>query len=103
MSAGDTTPGRRVFADADGDMPPMAPGDYGYDPRGRDHGTGANGNGWIACPPGGDAGLGNLGNHDVIEHEDGTITVSPSILVYPTHDHPKGWHGYLEHGVWREV
>lgn len=44
-------------------------------------------------------GVGNKG-HKVVEHEDGTITVSPSILItdwkYGT------WHGFLEHGVWRE-
>lgn len=47
------------------------------------------------------AGMGNLSNHTVIEHEDGTITVSPSILVTGHHD--KQWHGYLEKGIWREV
>ena len=53
---------------------------------------------WYARPPGSD--MGNLTNHDVTEHEDGTISVSPSILV----ESWKGtWHGYLERGVWREV
>jgi hypothetical protein len=40
--------------------------------------------------------------HDVDEHDDGAITVEPkpgnsnSILC------PKcGWHGYIDHGVWR--
>lgn len=44
---------------------------------------------------------GRLSLHEVVEHEDGTITVSPSILV----EHPPvgAWHGYLERGVWREV
>lgn len=59
---------------------------------------------WYANTPNG--GLGNLSNHEVMEHEDGTITVSPSILVTSTDS--KGneytiWHGYLEHGIWREV
>lgn len=36
---------------------------------------------------------------DVVEHEDGTISVSPSIHDVGT---PNGWHGYLERGVWRE-
>lgn len=48
-------------------------------------------------------GLGNLSNHQVIEHEDGTISASPSILVT---GHASGdaitMHGYLEHGVWRD-
>jgi hypothetical protein len=45
--------------------------------------------------------LGNLSAHEVEEHADGTITVSPSILVS---DH-RGelWHGFLERGVWREA
>lgn len=54
---------------------------------------------WEAMTPNGL--LGNLAQHDVVEHDDGTITVSPSILV----DAPResSWHGYLERGVWREV
>lgn len=55
---------------------------------------------WYCCPPRGAAGV--LDNHQITEHEDGTITVSPSILL-PS-DNPAGaWHGYLEYGVWREV
>lgn len=49
---------------------------------------------------------GNLMNHTVVEHEDGTITVTPSILVSKCRkDGWKGkelWHGHLERGVWRE-
>lgn len=57
---------------------------------------------WYCKAPGGH--IGNLGGHDVTEHEDGTITVSPSILISTRR---KGvdvqlWHGYLERGVWRE-
>lgn len=46
-------------------------------------------------------GMANLGNHDVVEHEDGTITVKPSILI--TGHHGKHWHGYLKRGKWSEV
>lgn len=57
---------------------------------------------WFCIPPNGvPDGLGTLVAHTVVEHEDGTITVSPSILVHPAYDAP-GWHGYLERGVWRE-
>jgi hypothetical protein len=42
----------------------------------------------------------SLAGHDIVEHEDGTITVSPSILI---HRHDGEWHGYLEKGIWREV
>lgn len=53
---------------------------------------------WYATTPNGLGG--NLGSHKVVEHEDGTITVSPSILVTGAPD--ESWHGYLERGVWRE-
>lgn len=51
---------------------------------------------WNCTTPNGLYGC--LANHNVTEHEDGTITVSPSILV----GGEGGWHGYLERGVWRE-
>jgi hypothetical protein len=56
---------------------------------------------WFCCTPGGH--IGNLGKHTVTEHEDGTITVSPSILVSAPHEGKQNqlWHGYLERGVWR--
>jgi hypothetical protein len=51
---------------------------------------------WMVRTPNGH--LGNLGNHDVTENEDGTITVSPSILVS---DHTgELYHGYLTNGEW---
>lgn len=82
---------------------------------------------WSVCTPNGR--IGSIAKHTVVEHEDRTISVSPSILVYAT-DAPTrtaeeraamqrkygwtddetaealngrpGWHGYLERGVWRE-
>jgi hypothetical protein len=41
-------------------------------------------------------------------HDDGTITVAPSILANPQPDDPEpgsgeSWHGFLEAGIWREV
>lgn len=83
--------GRRVY-----DLEPheYEPGDYG-----RWHDM------WFCRTPGDEAKFtGNLSNHLVVEHEDGTITVNPSILVHSRWagvEHT--WHGYLEHGVWREV
>jgi hypothetical protein len=56
---------------------------------------------WWICPPRTGFPLSRLTNHQVDEHEDGTITVSPSILSHGHDD--KTWHGYLERGVWREV
>lgn len=52
---------------------------------------------WFLYIPG--CGLGNLLNHSVIENEDGTITVSPSILVSNGNTQV---HGYLENGKWRD-
>lgn len=66
------------------------PGTYGKDARGT----------WMICFP--DGLLGNLKNHAVIEHEDGTITVSPSILVKTTTGH-KQVHGFLVRGIWRDA
>jgi len=82
-----TTPGRRVYLDEHGHLK-LAPGDYGKDTDGV----------WKARAP--RLSSGDLRNHEVTEHEDGTITVSPSILIEQP---PIGtWHGYLERGVWRE-
>jgi hypothetical protein len=81
--------GKRIQTNDKGGLPILKPGEYGQLDMGW----------WLACTPNGQQG--NLGNHDVTEHEDGTITVSPSILIYPAGGDP-GWHGYLEHGVWRE-
>lgn len=54
---------------------------------------------WYCVTPNGHYGA--LGKHDITEHEDGTITVSPSILVSYS-DAEQLYHGYLEKGVWRE-
>lgn len=61
----------------------------------------ANGKDWFCTTPNGL--FGSLIQHEVIEHEDGTITVSPSILV--TSGAKKSeptWHGWLERGIWRQ-
>ena len=79
--------GARKYVGPDGHLC-LAEGEYGQDSRGV----------WMARPPGGH--LGNLSNHDVTEHEDGTITVSPSILIT---GEGGSWHGYLERGVWTKV
>jgi hypothetical protein len=53
---------------------------------------------WYAETPNGHGA--NLCRHQVTEHHDGTISVTPSILVGDN----KGplWHGYLTRGVWKE-
>lgn len=57
---------------------------------------------WYAMAPGNL--LAGLAKHDVVENPDGSITVTPSILVG---DHVIGhsidghqWHGYITDGVW---
>ncbi len=77
--------GKRVEYPGWGTMP--EPGSYW---------KGKDGN-WYAMTPNGLHG--GLASHAVKEHEDGTITVAPSILV---RGHDGTYHGYLERGVWRE-
>lgn len=80
--------GKRVDVDTSGkDFNPES-GDYGKDPNGQ----------WYAKPPGFLGGYANLSKHEVTEHEDGTITVKPSILVK---NNLNVWHGFLEKGEWR--
>lgn len=79
--------GHRVYFDTAGPIS-LKDGEYMY----------ADGR-WWAYAPG--VGLSDLSNHDVTEHEDGTITVSPSILVTGSPGDPT-YHGYLVRGVWQE-
>lgn len=70
--------------------------------------TNLTGEVWHIAAPIGENGwsLGRLELHTVREHEDGTISVRPgdgssnSILV--TGARNRFWHGYIEHGVWRD-
>jgi hypothetical protein len=96
MSRGDTMQGKRVERVGDPAVmhPILNPGEYRQKfIRGRFI--------WEACTPNGL--LGNLSNHEITEHEDGTITANPSILVSTPTKTGEMWHGYLERGVWREV
>lgn len=104
MAAGDTTQGRRLKVKSPMDLEQV--GDYTVtsDSEGRCV--------WGAVPDGTFAKHDDGGVSGCIrlplegpnawgfeEHEDGSITLSPSIFVNP----PTGWHGFLERGVWREV
>jgi hypothetical protein len=77
--------GKRIYPNDEGHLVFSEPGCYGKDRDGL----------WWCRPPKGGAGV--LGDHKVTEHEDGTITVEPSILM------PGVWHGYLRKGVWEEA
>lgn len=86
--------GKRVdLIPQEGGFQRLRPGEYGR----LEDGT------WYAETPNGHGA--NLGRHKVTEHEDGTITVSPSILV-STRIRGKDiqvYHGWLERGVWRDA
>lgn len=82
--------GRRIYPETETDHFSFQLGDYGQS---------LDGHWWIRPPRGS---MGVLDNHEIIEHEDGTISVSPSILLEGS-DEKSSWHGYLEKGIWREV
>jgi len=77
--------GRRVY-----NLQPheMQPGDYGL-----------WGDYWWVYPPKEHSGPGCLKLHTVVEHEDKTITVTPSILISEDM-YMKTWHGFLTKGEW---
>ncbi len=86
--------GRRIYPD-DRLRLIFKEGDYGYCPR-----SGC----WMGRPP--RANAGSFSQHTVTEHDDGTITVAPSIVLSEMGESGKleeVWHGYLERGVWREI
>lgn len=56
---------------------------------------------WQVTTPDGHVGRLDPKIHTITEHEDGTITVTPSIDM--SQRHPGGWHGWLTRGVWRSV
>lgn len=63
---------------------------------------------WGVIDPNGNFGM--LSIHTVREEEDGTISIRPgdgssnSVLISsPTPDGEPRWHGYIEHGEWKEL
>jgi len=82
--------GRRVYPNFDSPwVDYLAEGDYCQNPDGK----------WLVRPPlSGPGYLTLLGPREngwtVTEHEDGTISASPSIKT-------ARWHGFLDHGVWK--
>jgi hypothetical protein len=54
---------------------------------------------WYIRDPTGDCSSIMFQHHQVAEHDDGTITVSPSIVVRHGHH----WHGWLQRGEWSAV
>jgi hypothetical protein len=61
-------------------------------------------NGVVNRIPVSETGTDSAPTWSMVEHEDGTITLSPSINLHPTPGlDEQGWHGFLERGVWRSV
>lgn len=56
-------------------------------------------NGYIQLEPGTEW-IGSLGSHTVTEHDDGTWTVDPSILIRSGPGMTDEWHGWLRAGIW---
>jgi len=95
--------GFRVYPDAEGWLPeaemskPGAFGRLGPEAVGDCSALGW----WQVTAPSGERGSLNPAKHTVVEHEDGTITVAPSIDFS---DWPgEKWHGWLRRGVWESV
>jgi len=88
--------GRRITWESAENLANVQPGDYWFDPQ---HGwyaacpTPSDNDGMISC-------LAWFRTHKVTEHEDGTITVSPSIVCTGV---GQTYHGWLEHGEWRDA
>jgi len=86
--------GKRVATKEDGFLPNLTePGSYGRATAKRVQGTFASW--WNVVAPDGSVVELNPAIHQVNEHDDGTITVWPSIVT-------RSWHGWLIGGVWKE-
>ena len=87
--------GRRVYPNTDGSFK-LERGDYIH----------VDGHWYCRVPDDdmNDMDLGCLDKHQIVEHEDGTISVTPSILQHGrTPDwRPRDWHGFLTRGEWKE-
>jgi hypothetical protein len=98
---GAITQGQRVMPNEDGWLVPSEidkPARYGRATA--DKATGSSG-WWQVTTPDGHVGSLNPEIHKVDEHDDGTITVTPSLDM--SKRHPGGWHGWLRRGVFESV
>lgn len=110
MSPGDIIHGRRLADTTWPDALPvsfddMRDGDYWFVKDAPQHNDGFKGS-WMLYFHG----VAGISKHHVIEHDDGTISVpqpgagepANSVLI-AAHGNCPGWHGYIEHGAWREI
>jgi len=91
----------RVYPNADGWLDPKEidkPSRYGRATNARAQGRIGW---WQVTTPDGHVGSLNPEVHAVVEHPNGTITVSPSLDM--SKRHPGGWHGWLRQGVFESV
>lgn len=99
--------GTRVYPNDEGWLDPMKmrqPGAYGKLGEGEaldDEKPDSPQRWWLVTAPSGEQGSLNPEKHQIIEHDDGTITVTPSIY-YQTWPGEK-WHGFLKAGIWTSV
>lgn len=99
---GQITQGQRSMPDADGWLDPAEinkPARYGRAMNERV--AGKRTGWWEVTAPDGSCGLLDPSIHTVVEHEDGTITVSPSLDF--SKRRPGAWHGWLRRGVFESV
>lgn len=99
---GTITQGTRVYPDDEGWLKAMderVPATYGRATAARAVGTAAGW--WLVRTPDGCCGSLNPAVHTVVEHEDGTITVTPSLDM--SQQKPGAWHGWLRRGVFESV
>lgn len=84
--------GKRIYVDEHGNVPRSAlvPGSYVWWP--------ADKSWWVVAPNGAEGRLKN--HHTVTEHEDGTISVVPSIVINAW---SRQWHGFLTRGEWTDA
>jgi hypothetical protein len=84
-------PSRRIDVEELGDLD-ARPGDYGLV---TEQGW------WYVVPPRPGFHRAFITKHEVVAHEDGTITVTPSIST--VYGNGRRWHGFLRSGVWVEL
>lgn len=91
--------GKRIYPDENGWLPPsMKPGEYGYQTC-EDVKDEPRLGWWMICSPDGNIGTLDPSSRTIIEHEDGTLTVTPSLDW--SRQIPGGWYGWLEKGFFR--
>lgn len=93
--------GTRVMPDADGRLRDLLPGEYGHATLSREYiKEDSPCNWWVICAPNGASCSLSPKIHQLVENPDGTLTVTPSILINFAEPH---WHGYLVNGEFKDA